>query len=526
MTNRWPEKSNLDTIGVGPFQFANQVPQEIMEQFGIYAPSTPFGQHLRVERVVRFLPGRRLYLASNVDPLWRHRKCWNCGNKYNPNLAQSCSYCNVPLREQRFLASVREPVSDPRAWTRWMNLRLQHGSWISPSAAFLRDGRPVTIYPYNGECLLVDSPAPLQPGSLLLMMQRLAQGLQMLHDSGVWLGDFDASNVLVMPDGSARFSDLPVRGVLQPDALSKLPERPLLRDVRRLCEVISRFADPDDEPLMSFLKQGIDGKHGPPRNIVRVLQQRANDLAVDYEVMSHAGFTDLGLIRSRNEDSWGWRRINDDVMAYVVSDGMGGLDRGDVASRVTVQTMLDTMERGVLSGRNRSESLRNLMKTAVEAANTEVLRHSSDEEQAGATVVGLLINEANQAYLVHVGDSRAYLFRDGALHALTKDHSMVQAMVERGKMTREEARVHPQSNVILSFVGQGQDIDIEVQEVGLKKGDRLLLCSDGLWGEMPDAEIAYHLSQPDSPGAIIQRLVKGAYMAGGKDNIAVIVVDI
>ena len=157
------QRSNLDAIGAGSLARAEPIRGVRLEHPWPYAPSTPLGQHLRIERLVRVVEGRHFYLANNVDPLWRHKKCWKCGNRYNPGTAQSCTYCNAPLLERRFLASVRHDPGAADAWKRWMKLRLRHPVLVDASAAFLREGRPVTIYPYNGERLLVDQPAPLPP---------------------------------------------------------------------------------------------------------------------------------------------------------------------------------------------------------------------------------------------------------------------------------------------------------------------------------------------------------------------------
>lgn len=522
------QRSNLDAVGAGALARSVTPTGVRLEAPWPYAPSTPLGQHLRIERLVRVVEGRHLYLANNVDPLWMHKKCWNCGNKFNPGQAQCCTYCNAPLMERRFLASVRHDPSLVSPWRDWMKLRLKHATLIRPSAAFLREGRPVTIYPYHGERLLLDQPAPMPPGILIALLHRIGVGLEALHAEGVRLSRLDASHILIMPDGSARLSDLDVAEVMSPRDLARHPDRPILADVRNLCETMLRFVDPDDQPIVKFLHDGVAGRHGPPKRLRAALEMHSDRLAEDVEDHAHAAYSDLGLTRRRNEDHWGWRRIDDRSIAYVVADGMGGHERGELASELTVKTVLDVLDKGVKAGRTNADYLKQLARQAIEEANRVVLAEAAGQgaRAMGATVVLLLMIDDRQGFLAHAGDARAYRLRGGALRPLTSDHSMVQAMVERGKITREEARTHPKANVILNYVGQDPEIDVDVDEVKLLRGDRVLLCSDGLWGELEDGEIEQHLSTWRQTRRAVQRLVRDAYQGGGKDNISLVLVDV
>ena len=128
--------------------------------------------------------------------------------------------------------------------------------------------------------------------------------------------------------------------------------------------------------------------------------------------------------------------------------------------------------------------------------------------------------------MAHVGDSRGYLLRNGKLKPLTKDHSLVALWVERGKLSREEARVHPKSNVLHSHLGQEDDLDVDLGVYDLRAGDRILICSDGLWGEMPDEEIQTIVTRFPKPRNCVQQLVRAAYTGGGSDNTTVMIIDI
>lgn len=520
-------RSNLDAIGAGALARGESLEGVRLEHPRPWAPGTPLGPHLRIERLVRILEGRQLYLANNVNPLWRrHRKCWHCGNTANPDLAQACVYCGTPLLEQRFLASVRHDGTTAPGWEALVRMRLEHPVLIEPVAAFYREERPVTIFPYNGERLLLDQPAPMPAQVLVPMAHRLAVGIGALHKAGIRLVPLHAGNVLVMPDGSARLSDLEAIEILDQHALARHPDRPILADVRALCQTLLPYADPDDEALVDFLIQGVDGKYGAPRRFCAALEHFHDRLVEEPHDPVHAGFTDVGLTRMCNEDSWGWRRIDDKTVVYVVADGMGGHERGEVASAMAVSMVIERVTSGVRDGRSRPEVLEKILIQSIEEANQAVHAAGGGEAPMGATILALLLLGGRQAVVAHAGDCRAYLLRGKQLKPVTTDHSLVQAMVERGTVKPEEARTHPKANVILNYIGQDAEIDVDCASVKVLPGDRWLLCSDGLWGELTDAELSSHLLTWREPRRCVQRLVREAYEAGGRDNITVVVVDV
>lgn len=519
--------SNLDVLGAGALARGEPIEGVRLEHPAPWKPGTPLGQHLRIERLVRVLEGKHVYLANNVDPLWRHKKCWACGNRYNPNMAQSCTYCRTPLTEERFLATVRHDGTHAAAWEAFMRKRVRHPALCTPVAAFYRESRPVTVFAYHGERLLSDQPAPIPAAILVTLSHRLAVALEAVHARGVMLHPISTSNVVLMPDGTARFIDLEADQLLDRSGLAKHPDRPILADVRHLCRMLGDLADPEDEALVGFFRDGAAGKHGPPRRFRAALEHFHERLAGDRHDVAHAGYSDLGLTRLRNEDRWGWRRFDARTALYVVADGMGGHQKGADAATRTVHGVLEHISEGLAATKLADGPLKKLMETAVVAANTEVLKASSRGARAmGATVVALMLVDGKKGYVVHAGDARAYVQRGKDLKRVTTDHSLVQAMVERGTITPEEARNHPKSNVILNYVGQDEEVEVDVTVVDTRVGDRWLLCSDGLWGELDDPHLASHLMNWREPRRCVQRLVHDAYEAGGKDNITTVVVDV
>ena len=217
-------------------------------------PNAPIGQHLRVERLVRVLPDRMLYLANNQSPLWSHRKCWACGHLYSPNRAQSCTLCGTPLRDRRFLVSVH---LDPKKYTGFEGFHQNDMGQLrilQPILMTYRERRLVAVYPYNGERLLADEPAALGSDYLMILVHRLAGLLNSFHARGAVLSEFTAANIVKLPDGSPAWFDMDIARVVgSRDALHAMDSKPIARDLANLCAIASRFCNPSNEGLKRFL---------------------------------------------------------------------------------------------------------------------------------------------------------------------------------------------------------------------------------------------------------------------------------
>ncbi|MFN8233659.1 MAG: Stp1/IreP family PP2C-type Ser/Thr phosphatase [Actinomycetota bacterium] len=221
--------------------------------------------------------------------------------------------------------------------------------------------------------------------------------------------------------------------------------------------------------------------------------------------------SDIGQVRERNEDSF--------LVApplYAVADGMGGHRGGEVASGLALETVeaLANAGEGALTDQ-------------VREANRAVFERSMTDRAVsgmGTTLTALTVDD-DAAHVAHVGDSRAYLLRAGALRQLTEDHTLVNRMVKAGEISPEEAEVHPHRNVVTRALGTEPDVQVDRQDVPLLDGERLLLCSDGLTNMVTTEQIRAILEANPSPQDAATRLVRAANRAGGIDNITVIVVD-
>lgn len=221
--------------------------------------------------------------------------------------------------------------------------------------------------------------------------------------------------------------------------------------------------------------------------------------------------TDIGRVRDGNEDSY-----LVEPPLYAVADGMGGHRGGEVASQLALETLEE-----------RFAAQEGSLADQIRAANRAVYERSAADRKVtgmGTTLTAALIGGDN-AHLVHVGDSRAYLLRAGAFRQLTEDHTLVTRMVKAGEITHAEAAVHPHRNVLTRVLGTEPEVDLDEQDVGLLEGDRLLLCSDGLTVMLTEDQIQAILETTPRAQEAAERLVRAANRAGGVDNITVVVLD-
>ena len=236
--------------------------------------------------------------------------------------------------------------------------------------------------------------------------------------------------------------------------------------------------------------------------------------------ITYAGRTDVGVIRSGNEDNY---VAVPDHGIFVVADGMGGHAAGEVASEMAVQVVV--RELGSLRGLV-DDQVAERMRSAIRSANGAIFQRTLAEPEKrgmGTTVTALVLYDVR--FLIgQVGDSRAYLLRDGKLSQLTKDHSYVQEQVDAGYLTPEQARTHPYSNVITRCVGANADVMPDVYVGVVKAADLFLLASDGLTGMLEDPELAQVLTAHRTPQEQVDAMIAEANRHGGLDNITAIVV--
>jgi len=228
----------------------------------------------------------------------------------------------------------------------------------------------------------------------------------------------------------------------------------------------------------------------------------------------HAGVTDTGNVRETNQD-----QLLADGDLVAVADGMGGHRAGEVASRLAIDALRDAFA---------ADPTADGLVAAVHAANRSVWGQSEADPALhgmGTTLVAVALVGASLA-VVNVGDSRAYLLQDGRLRRLTSDHSLVAELVRSGAISEDEARTHPRRNILTQVLGVTDSISPYVGEAIPERGERLLLCSDGLFNELDEPQIAAILTEVADPTTAATRLVDAANHAGGTDNITALILDI
>ncbi len=225
-----------------------------------------------------------------------------------------------------------------------------------------------------------------------------------------------------------------------------------------------------------------------------------------------AAATDIGHVRELNEDSF---LVHDPLFA--IADGMGGHRGGEVASNLAVETLQKLFDHGAAD-----------LPALLQEANRAVFEKSLRDRRVagmGTTLTAVLL-EGGRLRLGHVGDSRAYLIRDGELRLLTEDHTLVHEMVARGEITEAEAEVHPHRAILTRALGVDMSVEVDEGELVVRPGDRILLCTDGLTGMIGEPRIREVLTASTDPEAAARALVGAAVDAGGVDNVTVVVLDL
>lgn len=236
------------------------------------------------------------------------------------------------------------------------------------------------------------------------------------------------------------------------------------------------------------------------------------------------GQTDVGKVRANNQDAFSCGRIADETLYLIACDGMGGHSAGDIASQTAI-TVIETAIKKSYNNNMAQNSIRDMLISAIKAANAVVFEKSSnipDYAGMGTTVVAAIIRE-NTAYICNIGDSRAYHISSKEITQITKDHSIVQMLIDKGNITENEASQHPQKHMLTRALGVENDVEIDYCETTFCEKDILLICTDGLTNHVSREEI-YEISQNiDDIASLPDELIELSKSRGGLDNITVAV---
>lgn len=243
--------------------------------------------------------------------------------------------------------------------------------------------------------------------------------------------------------------------------------------------------------------------------------------------MNSYGITDRGAVRRDNQDSFLIERLDDrECVIAVLCDGMGGEKAGNIASDLAAKTYVAELRERILASRQRRPDIRSMMEAACDSANRMIYSYScfdTDYTGMGTTIVSAVIY-GDRAWVLNVGDSRCYKISRRRMHQVTRDHSLVQDMVERGEITKEQARTHPRRNVITRALGVNELVPCDIFTPRLQRGDMLLLCSDGLTNTLADSEIFTMYRRNPDPLSLSRTLMGEALRREARDNVTIVIV--
>ena len=234
--------------------------------------------------------------------------------------------------------------------------------------------------------------------------------------------------------------------------------------------------------------------------------------------------SDIGKAREINQDYYYISQDTDEPKMYILADGMGGYKGGEIASKLSTDSVRKYIQNNFNSITKEKEEILKLIKSAVEYANMVVYEKSKEipELEGMGTTIEVCLIYNNKAYIGHVGDSRIYRIRKDVIRKLTKDHSSVQKLVEDKKITREEAKIHPKKNMLTKALGCTPYVEPDIRARNFEKGDIFIICSDGLTNMLDEKRI-YELVK-ENINVAADKLIEEANNAGGYDNITVIII--
>ena len=525
----------------------NTVPLNKTSDFDSRPEGAFFGDMFLSKQLIFTDADQHRYIVTQLtDGNNRYRICPNrdCGAIQPPAFDASiyCTDCGTTLgTEDPSLELVETAAPLYENVAEIAEKILSHGSVRAPIAAFEEDLVGEVRY-----CVVIPEVEKLNPQpetrKILDWSAELAYGLDYLHTNGLSFDGQLETDRFAMDDDRAVWANF--------EACTVSPtvnEGKVKTDVSALVAFIyywltgkSQF---EPEPIFSdglntLFEQGLSSPgFSTGFELGQAFQQTIEEMYTPKDVDYASGRrTDVGMLRSLNEDSLLFvetsrilQSISQPIGVYVVADGMGGHAAGEVASTTIVNSIAKKTYNDLLPGEmgsNPELEFGEWLEDAVQTANQDVyeIRESTGSD-LGSTLVAALI-EGNNAYVAHVGDSRAYLIDDQGIRQITTDHSLVERLVATGQITQEEARFHPQRNVIYRTIGDKSVVDIDMNSLALSSGDQLLLCSDGLSGMVWDEDIYRIVKKTPSPQAACDALVDAANVAGGDDNITVIIIKI
>ncbi|NCC34053.1 MAG: serine/threonine-protein phosphatase [Chloroflexia bacterium] len=485
---------------------------------------------------------------SVVDTMpWQ--RCWACGSLANEAGDAFCNDCGAALDERSYRAILTTPdaLIGPALVP---TIDAEEVRLLLPEvvAQVTEDDRVLTLLHDHGPTTLA---APLDELAALDLGMTFARLLVYLHDHAMVLGSLSMTDLEVMPSGRVRLRDAVGLRRVEADQASAMVRADLMslaelleqltvtpRTTRRLSEEAAAAAEAEQPGLPLLLRQVRTGECTNALTLLTRLEAMRAERAMPVCLRQIVGAaTHVGMVRDHNEDSYLCLQLaannNSSFQAvglYLVSDGMGGHAAGELASGLAMRAAAQLVMQAYLAqaldpehGYNQVE-IGELVRRAVLAANEAVVNEARAQgNDMGATLTMALVI-GDRVTVGNVGDSRTYRYHEGRLIRISKDHSLVQRLVDLGQIADQDIYTHPQRNAVLRSLGDRREVEVDIFHERVRAGDALLLCSDGQWEMTHDPEMELLLAADDDPHVICERLIAAANRAGGEDNIASILV--
>ncbi len=514
-----PKLEGSKTIRLSPRDFKTQM----LRKKEILGGGTILKERYRIEEFLRSEGGMNKYLAVKAGEE-AVRSCWDCGNEAKDLADPFCSICGAELRKKVYLIT-EAPLGD----------------FFSPEAELLSKGvlnpgvkRIYDVFEQRERSYLVEDwlpggplaevARPLEKGRVKEMAIALAETLGYLHQKGICRINLGEENIQLY-GGLLKVSSL-VGCNIEPGVA---PAKERKKDLKNLNRTLRGLLgdDPNSSSLQEIFEDGARGKFSSAEEMLKKLERLdLSEILTIKELPNAGGLTDVGRVRSFNEDNFIMERLTDVLGLYLVADGMGGHEGGEIASRLAANTILEEVRKGlgaVDAARSREDYLK-ILKGSMEKANHAVYQYGRENQKdMGTTATAALVHH-HEVYLANIGDSRAYRIAPEEITRLTVDHSLVAKLISLGRLSPEEARDHPKSNVLYRCIGTEKKVEVDLFDLEGKEGEFLLLCSDGLWGELKDEQIHSIVRECSSPQQGCWELVRAAKEQGGRDNITAVLV--
>lgn len=503
------------------------------------------------------LPGGRYELVSEgergvVEVIDREpwRCCWSCGSTENETGEFFCTNCGADLRDRRYQGIV----------TTTTNCGL-------PLALSLEDDAVRSLLPElwdrigdEDRTLILLKPTDAIPSNLPLdELVALRVGLALsrmmiaLHNHNLMVGTLAPNDLGLSISGLPKLLNVDdlcrvnpkehaaaVRDDLQAlagllESLTNTPRKTQRLDAEQDKTMTVAEGNSDLSTILSEIRTGIieDARELAIR-LEELIAERTNPIMLRQNVGSS---TDTGMVRDHNEDSLLAMKLtlnNTSVERswgiYIVADGMGGHAGGEVASGMAIRVVAEVLMNEYITTSldpgfsYDSDWAQEVVRRAVLQANETVRREALSRSNDMGTTLTMAMVIGDRATVANVGDSRTYLYREGKLRRISKDHSLVMRLVDLGQITDDEIYTHPQRNAVLRSLGDRPNIEVDLFHERLRPGDAILLCSDGQWEMTHDPDMEHVLAANDDPQQTCEELIKAANLAGGEDNVTAILV--